>query len=87
MLTTRIIAAAFGAATLLGAAISSAPASATPASAGLPLTSTSAGETGLVQQVWHRGFRIIAAIISGPAIGSASAAGPSIAASGTADIG
>ena len=55
MLTNRIIAAAFGAATLLGAAISSAPASAMPASAGLQPISTSAGETGLVQQVWHRG--------------------------------
>lgn len=53
MLTTRIIAAAFGAATLLGAAMSSAPASAAPISAG---TAYGAGaETGLVQQAWHRG--------------------------------
>ncbi len=53
MLTTRIIAAAFGAATLLGAAMSSAPASAAPVSAG---TTFGAGaETGLVQQAWHRG--------------------------------
>ena len=53
MLTTRIIAAAFGAATLLGAAMSSAPASAAPISAGTALAS--GAETGLVQQVWHRG--------------------------------
>lgn len=53
MLTTRIIAAAFGAATLLGAAMSSAPASAAPISAG---TTFGAGaETGLIQQAWHRG--------------------------------
>ena len=53
MLTTRIIAAAFGAATLLGAAMSSAPASAAPISAG---TAYGTGaETGLVQQAWHRG--------------------------------
>jgi hypothetical protein len=53
MLTTRIIAAAFGAATLLGAAMSTAPASAAPISAG---TAYGAGaETGLVQQAWHRG--------------------------------
>lgn len=53
MLTTRIIAAAFGAATLLGAAMSAAPASAAPISAG---TAYGAGaETGLVQQAWHRG--------------------------------
>ena len=52
MLTTRIIAAAFGAATLLGAAMS-APASAAPISAG---TTLGAGaETGLIQQAWHRG--------------------------------
>ncbi len=53
MLTTRIIAAAFGAATLLGAAMSSAPASATPVSAGTTLAS--GAETGLVQQAYHRG--------------------------------
>ncbi len=53
MLTTRIIAAAFGAATLLGAAMSSAPASAAPISAGTALAS--GAETGLVQQAWHRG--------------------------------
>ncbi|BCB20794.1 hypothetical protein [Bosea sp. ANAM02] len=53
MLSTRIIAAAFGAATLLGAAMSTAPASAAPISAG---TAFGAGaETGLVQQAWHRG--------------------------------
>ncbi len=53
MLTTRIIAAAFGAATLLGAAMSSAPASAVPISAGTTLGSPA--ETGLVQQAWHYG--------------------------------
>jgi hypothetical protein len=53
MLTTRIIAAAFGAATLLGAAMSTAPASAAPISAGTALAS--GAETGLVQQAWHRG--------------------------------
>lgn len=53
MLTTRIIAAAFGAATLLGAAMSSAPASAAPISAGT--TFAAGAETGLVQQAWHRG--------------------------------
>ncbi|CAH1654465.1 Phenylalanyl-tRNA synthetase alpha chain, mitochondrial [Hyphomicrobiales bacterium] len=53
MLTTRVIAAAFGAAALLGAAMSAAPASAAPISAGTALGSTA--QTGLVQQVWHRG--------------------------------
>lgn len=53
MLTTRIIAAAFGAATLLGAAMSSAPASAAPISAGA--TFAAGAETGLVQQAWHYG--------------------------------
>ncbi|MCO5092376.1 hypothetical protein [Bosea sp. (in: a-proteobacteria)] len=53
MLTTRIIAAAFGAATLLGAAMSSAPASAAPFSAA-PAFGAGA-ETGLVQQAWHHG--------------------------------
>lgn len=53
MLTTRIIAAAFGAVTLLGAAMSIAPASAAPISAGTTLGS--AAESGLLQQVWHRG--------------------------------
>ena len=53
MLTTRIIAAAFGAATLLGAAMSSAPASAAPISAGT--TFAAGAETGLVQQAWHYG--------------------------------
>uniref|UniRef100_A0A9E7ZM07 Uncharacterized protein n=1 Tax=Bosea sp. NBC_00436 TaxID=2969620 RepID=A0A9E7ZM07_9HYPH len=51
MLTTRIIAAAFGAATLLGAAMSSAPASAAPISAG----TTFGAETGLIQQAQYYG--------------------------------
>jgi len=52
-MTNRIVAAAFGAAALLGAAMSGTPASAAPVSAA-PALATSA-DTGLVQQVWHRG--------------------------------
>jgi hypothetical protein len=53
MLTTRIIAAAFGAATLLGAAMSSAPASAAPFSAGTAYGTGAPSD--LIQQAWHRG--------------------------------
>ncbi|MGN6097100.1 MAG: hypothetical protein ACTHP8_12775 [Bosea sp. (in: a-proteobacteria)] len=52
MMTTRMIAAAFGA-TLLGAAMSAAPADAAPVSAGTPLAARA--DSGLVQQVWHHG--------------------------------
>lgn len=52
-MTNRIVAAAFGAAALLGAAMSGTPASAAPVSAAPALASSA--DSGLVQQVWHRG--------------------------------
>jgi hypothetical protein len=53
MPSSRIIAVAFGAATLIGAALSVAPAGAAPVSAGNVQTSQADG--GLVQQAWHYG--------------------------------
>lgn len=56
MLSPRIIAAAFGAATLIGAALSVAPAGAAPITAGtVHATQAAQADSGLVQQAWHRG--------------------------------
>lgn len=53
MLSSRIVAALFGAGVLFAAGLSTAPAAATPVMAGAAVAAS--GDSGLVRQVWHRG--------------------------------